>query len=108
MSEKTETLFRRKVVEDLKNFCRTTCFSIQQVSINGTPDLFCCINGRFVALELKADETSRVSALQKYNIKKIEEAGGVGYIVYPQNWPYVRSKLVMIAIGENLPEGFVK
>ena len=108
MSEKSETVFRKKVVEDLKKFCRTVSFSIQQVSINGTPDLFCCINGRFVALELKADEHSKVSALQKYNIKKIEECGGIGFIVFPQNWAYVRSKLVMVAIGENLPEGFIK
>jgi Holliday junction resolvase len=71
----------------------TVWFSIQQVAINGTPDILGCANGIFVALELKASAKSRRSKLQEYNIKKINDAGGFARFVYPENWDYVQEEL---------------
>lgn len=51
----------------------------------GIPDLICCIGGKFVALELKSD-TGKPTELQKYNIKKIKESGGIGLILYPDDF----------------------
>lgn len=51
----------------------------------GTPDLLCCVNGHFVAVEVKA-ENGRPSPLQLYNIDKISKAGGVVYILYPKDF----------------------
>lgn len=51
----------------------------------GTPDLLCCVNGHFVAVEVKA-EKGRPSPLQKYNIDKISKAGGTAYILYPKDF----------------------
>ena len=39
----------------------------------GIPDLLCCINGFFVAVELKA-ERGKPSKLQNWNIEKIRES----------------------------------
>lgn len=46
----------------------------------GTPDILACINGRFVAIEVKRPSGGVVSELQKLKLKQIEHAGGVGII----------------------------
>ena len=45
----------------------------------GTPDILACINGRFVAIEVKRPG-GIVSALQMANIKLIQQAGGVAFV----------------------------
>lgn len=47
----------------------------------GTPDVLACINGKFVAIEVKRPG-GRVSALQKAQIKLIHAAGGVAFVAY--------------------------
>lgn len=51
----------------------------------GVPDLLTCIGGRFVAIELKASYGT-ASDLQLVTLKKIEEAGGISLLMYPQDW----------------------
>lgn len=46
----------------------------------GIPDLICCIDGRFVGLEVKTDK-GRVSKLQEVTIGKIQQAGGLAAVV---------------------------
>jgi Holliday junction resolvase len=46
----------------------------------GTPDILACINGRFVAIEVKRESGGKVSALQKANIKMIQKAGGIAFV----------------------------
>lgn len=46
----------------------------------GTPDILACINGQFVAIEVKRPSGGVVSELQKLKLKQIEQAGGVGII----------------------------
>jgi len=48
----------------------------------GIPDIIGVMNGRFIAFEIKAKQSSPVSKLQEYNIKKIRENGGEAYIVW--------------------------
>ncbi len=92
MAQKPETKFRKKVVEELKKLKHVHIFSIQQSSLVGTPDLLVCLNGRFVALEIKSYKTNAVGA-QKYNLDKVAEAGGLGYTVHPNNWESVLDEL---------------
>ena len=51
----------------------------------GVPDLLCCVNGHFLAIEVKA-ETGTTSYLQDHNIAKIKEAGGVAVVVKPSDF----------------------
>jgi Holliday junction resolvase len=51
----------------------------------GIPDLICCVNGHFVAIELKGSD-GKPSELQKYNIRKISECNGIGVILYPEQF----------------------
>lgn len=52
---------------------------------SGIPDILACINGYFVAIEVKA-QTGHPSELQLYHCKKIREAGGFACILYPSGF----------------------
>ena len=54
-------------------------------STPGIPDLICCINGLFVAIEIKS-EKGKVSMLQDYNIEKIKENGGIAFVLRPSEF----------------------
>lgn len=47
----------------------------------GTPDILACVNGRFVAIEVKRPG-GVISELQKANIELIRKVGGVAFIAY--------------------------
>lgn len=51
----------------------------------GVPDLLVCLNGSFLALELKA-ENGKPSELQLYQIQQINKAGGVALLIYPKEF----------------------
>lgn len=44
---------------------------------SGIPDILACINGKFVAIEVKRTKGGVVSSLQKAQIEKIKENGGI-------------------------------
>lgn len=46
----------------------------------GIPDLLACVNGHFVAIEVKRPKGGIVSALQEENIRLINQAGGVAFV----------------------------
>ena len=51
----------------------------------GTPDILACINGKFVAVEVKG-EKGKPSDLQLYHIEQIRKAGGYGTVLYPKDF----------------------
>ena len=51
----------------------------------GIPDLLVCCNGYFLGVEIKAPK-GKPSELQLYNLKKIDEAGGFGILLYPDHF----------------------
>lgn len=67
-------------------------------STNGTPDLLCCIGGRFVALEIKA-ENGRPTKLQEWTIRQIRQSGGIAMILYPKDWE--KTKRLLKALANN-------
>ena len=46
----------------------------------GIPDIIACVDGRFVAFEVKT-ESGRLSKLQEITLSRIRDAGGRAYIV---------------------------
>ena len=66
--------------------------SIQQRSITGTPDKFCCINGFFVALEIKLDG-EEPTPIQEYKLGQISRANGVSFVVKPCNFESLKKTL---------------
>jgi hypothetical protein len=64
----------------------------------GVPDILACICGRFVGIEVKA-ENGRASELQLYNRRKIREAGGICIIVYPSQMELFKRLILQIETG---------
>src|SRR5690606_24785777 len=82
----TEKQFEKQVKEFLKShniwFTKIWGGGFQK---SGIPDLICCVNGHFVAIEIKGPN-GKPTELQKYNIKKINECNGTGLILYPEEF----------------------
>ena len=56
----------------------------------GVPDILACVNGHFVAIEVKA-ENGATSYLQDHNVAKIKEAGGVAVVVKPSDFEKLKT-----------------
>jgi len=86
-----EKSFENKVKKFLKDqgFWHLKTWS-NGVQRSGVPDVLACCNGWFVGIELKADK-GKPSALQIYNLKKIEESGGYAILLYPADFELFKS-----------------
>lgn len=47
----------------------------------GIPDIICCLDGRFIGIEVKRPD-GKVSRLQEVTLRKIEEASGIAIVAY--------------------------
>lgn len=65
----------------------------------GIPDLIGCINGKFVAIEVKASD-GKPSPLQIRTINKINNAGGYAIVAYPEQFDELKKNLISISKGE--------
>ena len=53
--------------------------------VAGIPDRMCCVAGRLVGVEAKADKTKKPTALQTKCMGDIEAAGGKCFVVYDKD-----------------------
>lgn len=51
---------------------------------SGVPDIICCVNGRFIAIECKAGG-NKPTTLQQRELKLIADAGGSALVINEQN-----------------------
>ena len=56
---------------------------------SGVPDIVCCVNGYFLAIEVKAG-TNKPTALQVREIEAIRRSNGVAVVANDENWDMVR------------------
>lgn len=97
MSQKPETIFKNKIRPKLEALPNTWVCKIQQVGIRGDPDFVLCVNGIFVALELKKDAKEKADPLQLHKLEKIKNAGGWAFVVHPKNWLEIYAALKKLA-----------
>lgn len=90
-----EKIFENEIKKFLNKLPNTWYFKVWSgpYSKSGIPDIIACVNGHFVALEIKA-ENGRASELQKRNIRLINECKGNAYIVYPKDFETLKERLV--------------
>lgn len=71
-----------KIQKSILNYLRKECYVFKVIVANrgGVPDIICCIDGQFVAFEVKALGNS-ATPLQSYNIDEIRKNGGIAYVV---------------------------
>lgn len=81
-----EKRFETKIKKFLdEQGCWCVKFFANAYTKKGIPDLLCCVNGFFLAIEVKA-ENGRASELQKWNIDKIRSCGGKAIILKPSQF----------------------
>ena len=74
------------IVKAILKYLKTVpqCFSWKEhggmYGTAGIPDIIACINGKFVAFEVKT-EIGKTTALQDATIRKINAAGGTAVVV---------------------------
>ena len=87
---------KEKVFENkIKNYLKSKkCYCVKyfgcMYSTSGTPDILACINGYFVAIEVKAQD-GVVSALQLEKLNQVRRSGGFGYVAYPSGWDKLKT-----------------
>lgn len=57
----------------------------------GVPDRIFCINGRFVAIEVKREKMFKIAPKQLEHQQKIRDAGGISIIAH--SWEEVKKEL---------------
>lgn len=96
-----ETRFYKELKPMLEQIPHSTWFKIQAGSIRGRSDIFGCVSGRFVALELKKDakesQTKGRAKLQAIKQKQIKDCGGLAFFVYPDNVTEILAYLTEIS-----------
>lgn len=81
-----EKSYENKIKRYLKERgCYRVKYHGNYFSENGTPDILACVNGYFIAIEVKADN-GHPSELQLVKINDIRKAGGFAYVTYPSGW----------------------
>lgn len=81
-----EKLFENKIKKFLKDEdCWYVKYFANRNTKSGVPDLLACVNGFFVAIEVKG-ATGKPSELQIWNRDKIREAGGIAIVLYPDQF----------------------
>ena len=63
---------------------------------SGVPDVICCFNGRFLAVECKAG-ANKPTELQLRELNSIEAAGGVAIVINETNINVLESALSSLA-----------
>lgn len=82
----TEKSFENQIKKflDSKN-CWYVKYFANSYTKSGIPDILACVNGLFVAIEVKA-EHGKATELQYWNRNKIRESGGIAIILYPNQF----------------------
>ena len=82
----SEKSYENKIKRYLKERgCYRVKYHGNYFSENGTPDILACVNGYFLAIEVKAQD-GHPSELQLVKVDSIRKAGGFAYVAYPSGW----------------------
>lgn len=81
-----EKLFEEKIKNFLKSKgCWYVKYFANRMTKSGIPDILACVNGYFLAIEVKAPK-GKPSELQYYHQDQIRESGGISIILYPDQF----------------------
>ena len=72
---------------------------IRKFTKDGIPDILACVGGQFVGIELKAPN-GRPTQLQMYNLKRIDQNGGMGILLYPKDFDRFKILFLLLKQGE--------
>lgn len=100
--QRSEASFQRQLIKKLKAIPNSHWFVKEAKALRGIADIIGCVNGRFVALEVKKNaseankNTGRI-VLQKRFINHVNACGGLGAFVYPENEQWILDSINYIS-----------
>lgn len=65
---------------------------------SGVPDFLCCVAGRFLAVEAKANG-GKTTALQDRHIEQINKLGGTALVIHENNLPLLEQTITELQRG---------
>lgn len=105
MAKTPEKIVKDKVVSILKSEDVYYFFpATHGFGRSGVPDIVCCVSGKFLAIECKANG-NKPTALQIREIESIRRNDGVAVIVDETNWDMVRELVRKLKAGSIMPSG---
>lgn len=86
-----EKKFENRVKEWLDSLRHAWYFKVHGTAATGAgiPDIIACVNGVFVALEIKSDK-GRLSEIQKATLRRMDRSGALKFILCPSNFGQIR------------------
>lgn len=82
-----ESKFQSKVLNWLKDMgLYAVKYNASAISKTGVPDVLLNLCGSFMAIELKRDNKSKPTELQKWNINKINREKGIACVLRPDKF----------------------
>lgn len=82
-----ETRLKNLIIQAIRRKYPSTQLWMYKTSdrfTRGIPDLIICLNGKFIALEIKIPR-GKIEPIQTYTINEINRSGGNAFIVYSVN-----------------------
>lgn len=76
-------------------------FFANRMTKKGIPDLLACVNGYFLAIEVKA-QNGKPSELQLWNVEKIKKAKGIAIVLYPNQFEEFKQLIQKLYRDDNI------
>jgi len=78
-----EQTIQKEIIKYLESI---GAYTIKTIRTNraGTPDIIACLNGRFIAIEVKR-KGNKATPLQLAKIEQIRASGGIAFIAYSKD-----------------------
>jgi hypothetical protein len=83
--------FQKMVLKRLRTIPYSYWAKINDRTTIGLPDVWGCVAGQFVVIELKS--RSKLTAIQKRTMNKIRRASGVSIQMTPENFEYTLNQV---------------
>lgn len=99
-----ESTFQHKLIKMLRKIPKSSFIVKEAKAIRGIPDIIGCIDGTYVALEVKKNKgeaqknTGRI-CLQKKFIRDIQCVGGYASFIYPENHEEILEELWNLVVN---------
>lgn len=98
-----EKQFENKIKDELHNRgAWKVKFFANAFTPAGVPDVLACYKGLFLGIEVKGVSSYGLTELQKYNLRLIRQAGGIGICVYPSGWQQFLDILDRLDAGDQV------
>jgi len=91
-----ENDFQKRVLKKLRLIKCSWWVRVAVRFILGLPDIIGLVNGRFIAIELKTK--SKLRKNQAHTLKLIEKAGGLVFVMTPENEREILTRIARLSL----------